>query len=167
MLDSKLASLLRICRDCPKEQPPALGLENFEAEPATQPLPDGSSVRMGEPSWPSSIHSPIVWDSFFEAQTAKTDLSALSTADAPAVGMPKIPKCLRRYRLRVFVVNPRDAEEISLRAAPRTDSDEVSKVRINTQMLVVEERGDWMRVIPIIVPVQAALRQLEELWVRF
>ncbi|CAN0118223.1 unnamed protein product, partial [Ectocarpus sp. 12 AP-2014] len=167
MLDSKLASLLRICRDCPKEQPPALGLEKFEAEPAIQPLPDGSSVRVGEPSWPSSIHSPIVWDSFFEAQTAKTDLSALSTADAPAVGMPKIPRCLRRYRLRVFVVNPRDAEEISLRAAPRTDSDEVSKVRINTQMLVVEERGDWMRVIPIIVPVQAALRQLEELWVRF
>ncbi|CAM9280265.1 unnamed protein product, partial [Ectocarpus sp. 13 AM-2016] len=166
MLDSKLASLLRICRDCPKEQPPALGLENFEAEPAIQPLPDGSSVRVGESSWPSSIHSPIVWDSFFEAQTAKTDLSTVSTADAPAVGMPKIPRCLRRYRLRVFVVNPRDAEETSLRAAPRTDSDEVSKVRVNTQMLVVEERGDWMRVIPIIVPVQAALRQLEELWVR-
>lgn len=80
---------------------------------------------MGEPSWPSSIHSPIVWDSFFEAQTAKTGLSAVSTADAPAVGMPKIPRCLRRYRLRVFVVNPRDAEEISLKAAPRTDSDEV------------------------------------------
>lgn len=34
-------------------------------------------------------------------------------------------------------------------------------------MLVVEERGDWMRVIPIVVPVQAALRRLEELWVRF
>lgn len=43
----------------------------------------------------------------------------------------------------------------------------MSKVRINTQMLVVEEKGDWMRVIPIVVSVQAALRRLEELWVRF
>lgn len=34
-------------------------------------------------------------------------------------------------------------------------------------LLVVNERGDWLSVVPIVVPVDVALRHLADLWDRF
>eukprot|EP00752_Nemacystus_decipiens_P002251 g2132.t2 len=200
MLDSKLASLLRICRDCPKEQPPALGLEKFEVDPAASPspsqghalVPEGRSPWLPAPP-PSPSPSPASSSSstpvaspwgFFSAHTAAkiglpVPISAVSRADAAAAGAsppaaqaetaPKIARGLRRFRPRLFVVNPRDAEEVSLRADPRSDSAEIGKVSVNNgqALLVVNERGDWLSVIPIVVPFDAALRHLGEMWDRF
>lgn len=35
---------------------------------------------------------------------------------------------------------------------------------MNTHLLVVNESGDWLSVIPIVVPIESALRQLFTLW---
>lgn len=160
-------------------QPPAVGLEKFEVEPAASPSPSQgggggggghSSLEPGgrRPPWlpppspppspspspspaSSSSSTPVAspWGAFFSAQTAAriglpVPIPAASRVDSAAAGAavgaavaaaappdalaetpPKIARGLRRFRPRVFVVNPRDAEEVSLRADPRSDSAEV------------------------------------------
>lgn len=46
---------------------------------------------------------------------------------------------------------------------------QVGKVSVNNgqALLAVNERGDWLSVIPIVVPVDVALRHLADLWDRF
>lgn len=101
----------------PEGQPPW-------APPPSPPVPPASS----------SSSAPRPWGSFFSAQAAaNTGLpgvvsraEAAPPPDSLAEEMPpKIARGLRKFRPRVFVVNPRDAEEVSLRAAPRSDSAEV------------------------------------------
>lgn len=41
---------------------------------------------------------------------------------------------------------------------------QVGKVSVNTHLLVVKETGDWLSVIPIVIPIESALRQLVNLW---
>ncbi|CAM9143892.1 unnamed protein product [Scytosiphon promiscuus] len=165
MLDSKLASLLRICRDCPKEQSPAVGLEKFEMEPAIPPQPRDRSPGAAGSRYPSSLSSPGEWFSFFASQTDKTRPQGESkTAEMPVEEDVKIARGLRKHRPRLFVVNPRDAEDASLRAAPRSDSAEVGKVSVNDHLLVIKESSDWLSVIPIVVPVEAALKHIGEAW---
>lgn len=107
-----------------------MGLEKFETEPAILPLPHDRSVVASEPDCdPSSTASPAAWYAFFASQTAKVGSPDVSKAvDAPAEDDAKIARGLRKHRPRLFVVNPRDAEEVSLRAAPRSDSAEVRSV---------------------------------------
>lgn len=104
-------------------QSPAVGLDKFETEPAI--LPEDEDVSVDPPHSPSSVSSPVKWASYFAAQTAKIGLPSLSRAVVPALEVPKVVRGVRQYRPRVFVVNPRDAEEVSLREAPRSDSAEV------------------------------------------
>ena len=46
---------------------------------------------------------------------------------------------------------------------------QVGKVSVNNgqALLVVNERGDWLSVVPIVVPVDVALRHLADMWDRF
>ncbi|CAN0181713.1 unnamed protein product [Pylaiella littoralis] len=166
MLDSKLSSLLRICRDCPKEQPPALGLEKFEVErPIPPPAPEDPSASVDPPHSPSSASSRVKWDSYFDAQAARIGLQSPSKAcDVPTFKVPRALRGVTKHRPRFFVVNPRDAEEVSLREAPRSDSAEVGKVSVNTLLLVVKETGDWLSVIPTVLPIEHALRHLIDQW---
>lgn len=48
--------------------------------------------------------------------------------------------------------------------SPQRKSCQVGKVSVNDHVLVVDESGDWVSVIPIVVPVEAALKHIREVW---
>lgn len=98
-------------------------------------VPEEQPPPRSQPPATSSASAPAkwTWGSMFSAQAAKTcpPDAGVPRADAAAPSdvleetPPKIARGLRKFRPRVFVINPRDAEEVSLRAAPRSDSAEV------------------------------------------
>lgn len=116
---------------CQNVQPPALGLEKFEVErPIPPPAPEDPSASVDPPHSPSSASSRVKWDSYFDAQAARIGLQSPSKAcDVPTFKVPRALRGVTKYRPRFFVVNPRDAEEVSLREAPRSDSAEVCMAR--------------------------------------
>lgn len=110
-------------------QPPAVGLEKFEVEPRLLNRAVSSIADIDlPPVWGETPLSP--------SRTPRRPENVMGVGIRPG-GPERSPHgsaMMNNRWPRIFVVNARDAEEVSLRKEPRRDSAEVLHMKKNTSL---------------------------------